>query len=377
MAGSASNGPRQPLWLLAELTYRCPLQCFYCSNPIDFASRRQELKTEDWLRVLGEARELGAVQLGFSGGEPLLRKDFEELLGEAKRLGFYTNLITSGMGMDEARLSALRRAGLDHIQLSFQAADPSLNDFIAGAKSFEHKKALAKLIKAYDYPMVLNVVLHRGNIDSIDQILEMAEELGADYVELANAQYGGWATLNRKLLLPSREQLRRAELVTEAFRERIGGSMRVFFVAADYFENRPKPCAGGWGNIFMQVTPDGTVLPCHGAQDLPGMHFPNVREAALRWIWEESPGFERFRGESWMKEPCRSCPEREKDFGGCRCQAFALTGEPANADPVCSLSPHHALVTNAIAEARAVDISQLTPVFRTVRNSKKLTEAEP
>ena len=371
MAGSASNEVKKPLWLLAELTYRCPLQCFYCSNPIDFASRREELKTEEWLRVLREARALGAVQLGFSGGEPLLRKDFETLVKEAKRLGFYTNLITSGMGMDEARLRALKQAGLDHIQLSFQASEPSLNDFIAGAKSFEHKKALAKLIKAYEYPMVLNVCLHRGNIDSTGEILEMAEELGADYVELANTQYGGWAMLNRKLLLPSREQLERAEAATETFRKRVGDRMRVFFVAADYFEERPKPCAGGWGNVFMQVTPDGTVLPCHGAQALPGLDFPNVRSAELRWIWSESPAFQRFRGESWMKEPCRSCPERALDFGGCRCQAFALTGDPENPDPVCALSPHRSVVDKAVAEAEAADLSDLVPLYRNARNSRE------
>lgn len=370
MAGSTSNGDNTPLWLLAELTYRCPLQCFYCSNPIDFARRREELETEAWLRVLAEARELGAVQLGLSGGEPLLRKDLDVIVREGKQLGYYTNLITSGMGMDEPRLSGLKDAGLDHIQLSFQASDAELNDAIGGARSFEHKRTLAKLIKAYDYPMVLNFVIHRGNIDSVDQILQMSEELGADYVELANTQYGGWATLNRDILLPSREQLERAEAVANEFRERAGEGMRVFFVAADYFEDRPKACAGGWGNLFMQVTPDGTVLPCHGAQDLPGLSFPNVRDRGLRWVWEESPAFARFRGEDWMNEPCRSCPERSKDFGGCRCQAFALTGDPENADPVCSLSPHHGLISKAIDEAQATDTSRSLPIFRNARDSK-------
>lgn len=370
MAGFESDGPRQPSWLLAELTYRCPLQCFYCSNPVDFAQRRDELTTEEWLRVLGEARELGAVQLGLSGGEPLLRKDLEVIVGRAKELGYYTNLITSGVGMDEDRLSALKDLGLDHIQLSFQASDSELNDFIGGTRSFEHKRALAKLIKKYDYPMVLNFVIHRRNIDSVDQILALSEELEADYVELANAQYGGWATLNRNLLLPSREQLDRAHAVTEAFRQRVGDAMRVFFVVADYFEGRPKPCAGGWGNIFMQVTPDGTVLPCHGAQDLPGLSFPDVRTAPLRWIWEESPLFAEFRGEGWMKEPCRSCPERGQDFGGCRCQALALTGDPTNADPACARSPHHGLITAAIEEAQAAPASKSLPIFRNARNSK-------
>ncbi len=374
MAGSASNEASSPLWLLAELTYRCPLQCYYCSNPVDFARHREELSTAQWLSVLREARELGVVQLGFSGGEPLLRQDLEMLVTEANGLGYYTNLITSGMGMNEARLARLKEAGLDHIQLSFQASRAELNDSIGGAKSFEHKRQLAGLIKAHGYAMVLNFVLHRENIDSVEEMLELAEALGADYVELANTQYGGWAQLNRKLLLPSASQLERAEAVTRAFRERAGEDMRIFYVVSDYFEGRPKPCAGGWGRLFMQVTPDGTVLPCHGARDLPGLSFPKAQENDLRFIWEESPLFKRFRGQDWMKEPCRTCPKRAEDFGGCRCQAFLLTGDPENADPVCALSPHHALISEAITAAEGANRSELLPILRNARNSRSQTD---
>lgn len=369
MVGSSSEEPDRPLWLLAELTYRCPLQCFYCSNPVGFAKNRLELSTADWLRALREARELGAVQLGFSGGEPLLRADLEVLIEEAAQLEYYTNLITSGIGMNEHRLNALKSAGLDHIQLSFQATKPELNDYIGGAASFEQKRDVARLIKKQGYPMVLNVVLHRSNIDFVEHILDFAEELQADYVELANAQYGGWARLNQNLLLPSRSQLDRAEAKVTAFRKRHEGQMRVFYVVSDYFEGRPKPCTAGWGRMFMQITPDGTALPCHGAQDLPGMRFPRVNETSVAEIWK-SPTFQRFRGEEWMKEPCQTCPERHNDFGGCRCQAYMLTGDPANTDPACALSPHHNLIQRAIASARRNSSAMRPPVFRNVHNSR-------
>ena len=369
MAGSASSEPDRPLWLLFELTYRCPLQCAYCSNPIDFAASGQELETEDWLRVLREARTLGALQLGLSGGEPLLRRDLERIVEEAARLGYYTNLITSGVGLDESRLRALRDAGLDHVQLSFQGSDASSNDAMAGTKSFDTKIGAAGLIKKLGYPMVLNVVLHRRNIDSVSRVLSMAADLEADYLELANVQFGGWARLNRSQLLPSRAQVERAEAEVARFRKEYRGSMRVFYVVSDYHESRPKPCTAGWGRTFMQITPDGTALPCHGAQSLPGMSFPRVDRASLREIWE-SPEFARFRGESWMKEPCRTCPERGKDFGGCRCQAYALTGDPTNADPACSLSPHHGVISAAIAEAETADRQPL--IFRNRASSRRL-----
>lgn len=334
-----------------ELTYRCPLHCVFCYNPTNFAALEQELATEDWLRVLREARALGAVQLGLSGGEPLARDDLEVIVANAHELGFYTNLITSGIGLNETRIKALKQAGLDHIQLSFQDSTRQMNDFLSSTRTFELKAKVAALIKQYDYPMVLNVVLHRMNIDHVEQILDMAERLGADYVELANTQYYGWALLNRDRLLPSREQVRCAEDATRRFRDKPGQRMRVFFVVPDYFETRPKPCMNGLGSVFLTIAPDGTALPCHAARMLPNLTFPNVREASVDWIWRDSPGFNRFRGDAWMKEPCRSCPEKAKDFGGCRCQAYLLTGDAANADPVCELSPHHHLVTEAVARA--------------------------
>jgi PqqA peptide cyclase len=345
--------PGPPLWLLVELTYRCPLHCVFCYNPTEFAATGPELETDDWLRVLREARALGAVQLGLSGGEPLARDDLEVLVAEAHSLGFYINLITSGVGLTEARIAALKRAGLDHIQLSFQDSSREMNDFLSSTRTFELKAKVAALIKQYEYPMVLNVVLHRLNIDHVEEILELAQGIGAEYVELANTQYYGWAWLNRERLMPSREQLRRAEATLERFRARPGQTMRIFFVVPDYFETRPKACMNGLGSVFLTVTPDGTALPCHAARMLPGFTFPNVRTDSVRAIWYDSPAFNHFRGTGWMKEPCRSCPQKTQDFGGCRCQAYLLTGDPANADPVCDLSPHHHLVTDAVAAADA------------------------
>jgi pyrroloquinoline quinone biosynthesis protein E len=325
----------------------------FCYNPTDFATTAAELPTAEWLRVLREARALGAVQLGLSGGEPLAREDLEEIAAEAHRLGFYINLITSGVGMTESRIAALKSAGVDHIQLSFQDSTKEMNDFLSSTRTFDLKARVAELIRAHGYPMVLNVVLHRHNIDHVGQILAMAEQMGAQYVELANTQYYGWAWLNRDALLPSRAQLTRAEAVTREFRERVGNRMKIYFVVPDYFETRPKPCMSGLGSVFLALTPDGTALPCHAARMLPGLALPNVRTMGLREIWYDSQAFNRFRGQGWMKEPCVSCPEREKDFGGCRCQAYLLTGDVDNADPVCDLSPHHHLVTEAVARAEA------------------------
>jgi len=357
--------PGPPLWLLFELTYRCPLHCVFCYNPTDFSRTGAELATDDWLRVLREARALGSVQLGLSGGEPLVRDDLEIIVAEAHSLGFYTNLITSGVGLNESRIQALKAGGLDHIQLSFQDSTREMNDFLSSTRTFELKSKVAALIKKHDYPMVLNVVLHRLNIDHVEQILNMAEEIGADYVELANTQYYGWAQLNRDRLLPSREQLRHAEEVTQRFREKPGQRMRIFFVVPDYFERRPKPCMNGLGSIFLTITPDGTALPCHAARMLPGIEFPSVRTSSVESVWYHSEGFNHFRGDSWMKEPCRSCPEKHKDFGGCRCQAYMLTGDAANADPVCDLSPHHHLVTEAVARAATLPRVEEKPlIFR-------------
>jgi len=372
VTGSASTKPGKPLWLLAEITYRCPLHCVYCSNPVDYADSGAELATEDWLRVLREARELGAVQLGFSGGEPLVRDDLEILVGEARRLGYYTNLITSGVGLTEKRLAAFKQGGLDHIQLSFQDSTRELNDFLSSARTFDLKSKVARLVKQYDYPMVLNVVLHRLNIDHIEKILDMAEAMGVEYLELANAQYYGWALLNRDQLLPSPEQLARAEAATNRFRARIGDKMKIYFVVPDYYANRPKACMNGWGSVFLTVTADGIALPCHEARMLPGLSFSDVRSASLEWIWVESPAFNKFRGDEWMREPCRSCPEKTRDFGGCRCQAYLLTGDPANADPVCDLAPHHHIVQEAIDSAQRDHALTKRIVFRDDRNSRRL-----
>ena len=361
--------PGPPLWLLLELTYRCPLHCVYCSNPTEFAHTGDELGTDDWIRVLREARALGAVQLGLSGGEPLLRDDLEQIVSEAHALGFYINLITSGVGLNESRIGALKAAGLDHIQLSFQDSTRKMNDFLSSTRTFDLKSQVAALIKRYDYPMVLNVVLHRHNIDHVEQILDMAQQMGAEYVELANTQYYGWAWLNRAQLMPSREQVRRAEEVTNGFRKRVGDRMKVYFVVPDYFERRPKACMNGLGSVFLTVAPDGIALPCHAARMLPGLTLPSVREASVGWIWYDSPGFNHFRGDAWMKEPCRSCPEKGRDFGGCRCQAYLLTGDAANADPVCDLSAHHHLVTQAVAHADRGRAGERPLIFRDHRKS--------
>jgi pyrroloquinoline quinone biosynthesis protein E len=371
-----------PLWLLLELTYRCPLHCVFCYNPTDFAKTGPELSTAQWLRVLEEARALGAVQLGLSGGEPLARDDLEEIVAAAHALGFYSNLITSGVGLTEARIRALKAGGLNHIQLSFQDSSRELNDFLSSTRTFDLKARVAELIRAHDYPMVLNVVLHRHNIDHVGEILALAERLGAQYVELANTQYYGWAWLNRAELLPSRAQLERAEAVTNEFRARVGNRMQIYFVVPDYFETRPKPCMSGLGSVFLAITPDGTALPCHAARMLPGLNLPNVTASSVREIWYESQAFNRFRGERWMKEPCVSCPERTKDFGGCRCQAYLLTGDADNADPVCELSPHHHLVTEAVARAEAAVAAPRAARehvlrFRDHRTSIAVTPGEP
>ena len=380
MAGSAmsAEAPREigkPLWLLAELTYRCPLQCPYCSNPLDFAQHKNELDTEGWLRVLREARKMGAAQLGFSGGEPLVRQDLEVLIAEARKLGYYSNLITSGVGMDEARIAAFKEAGLDHIQISFQASSEELNNYLGGTESFQHKYAMARLVKKYEYPMVLNIVLHRQNIDQIEDILKMTVDLEADYVELASTQYYGWSKLNEAHLLPTRAQLARAEKIAHEYQDQYKSRMRILYVVPDYYETRPKACMNGWGSVFLTIAPDGSALPCHAARQLPGLTFPNVRDHSVAWIWNESPTFNHFRGDEWMKEPCRTCPEKTKDFGGCRCQAYMLTGDAANADPVCDKSEHHAaLVANVDAMTnRPPPGSEQPLVFRNPKNSKALS----
>jgi pyrroloquinoline quinone biosynthesis protein E len=377
-SGYVPNLPNKPLWLLAELTYACPLQCPYCSNPLEFAKYKNELTTEDWKRVMREARRMGAVQLGFSGGEPLVRQDLEELIAEARQLGYYTNLITSGVGMNEKRIKAFKDAGLDHIQVSFQASSEDLNNLIAGTDAFKHKFEMARLVKKYGYEMVLCFVLHRQNIDQITDMLDLALNLDADYVELAATQYYGWAFHNREQLLPTHEQLLRAEPIAHEYQHKLKGKMRIFYVVPDYYETRPKACMNGWGKVFLTIAPDGTALPCHAARQLPGMALPNVRQHSIEWIWNESPDFGQFRGFEWMKEPCLSCSEKDEDFGGCRCQAYMLTGDAANADPVCHKSPHHHLITEVIdRETRIAASKQATErpiVYRNPKNSKSLAE---
>ena len=372
VAPNAGIGP--PLWLLAELTYRCPLHCVFCYNPVDFARDETELSTGDWLRVLGEARALGAVQCGFSGGEPLQRDDLEILVAEARRLGYYTNLLTSGIGLNEERIARLKQAGLDHIQLSFQDSTREVNDFLSSTRTFDLKRKAAALIKSHGYPMVMNCVIHRMNIDHIDRIIELAVELDAEYLELANTQFYSWAHINRDHLLPTREQLQRAEAATNRWREQLGTRMKIFFVVPDYYETRPKKCMNGWGNVFLTIIPDGTALPCHTARMLPGLAFPNVRDMSVRDIWYASEGFNRYRGTGWMKEPCRSCPEREKDLGGCRCQAYMLANDPAMADPVCDKSPHHGVIVDIVEKAQAprVEVETRPLVFRNRKESKEL-----
>lgn len=371
----ASIGP--PLWLLAELTYRCPLHCAFCFNPVDFAAHETEMDTAGWIETLRQARELGSVQCGFSGGEPLLRNDLEELVAEAHRLGFYTNLLTTGVGLDESRARALKQAGLDHIQLSFQDSTREMNDFLSNTRTFDLKQRVATLIRQQNWPMVLNCVIHRMNIDHIDTIIDMALELGAETIELANTQYYSWAVINRDHLLPSAEQLKRAEAVTQHYRERYSDRIRIIFVVPDYYENRPKKCMNGWGNVFLTIAPDGTALPCHTARMLPGAAFPDVQKHSLRDIWYGSEGFNRFRGTHWMKEPCRSCEEREQDLGGCRCQAWLLTGDAAAADPVCSKSEQRSIVDKAIRQAEAPaaqSIKESPLVFRDPKQSRRLLE---
>ena len=358
------DGDRKPRWLLLELTYRCPLKCPWCNNPLDLAEQREELTTEEWKRVLREARGLGSLQLGFSGGEPALRRDLEELVSEAHELGYYTNLITSGMGLSRSRLEELKRVGLNQIQLSIQHADKDSNDAMVGARAFDAKLAIGHEMKALGFPMVLNVPVSCHNIDATEDIIRMAEELGVEFVEMANIQYYNWALLNRAGLMPTREQLERAEAIVIEARKRLGSSMTIYFVIPDYFEGRPKACMNGWGAIHLTIAPDGSALPCQEARVIKGLNFPSVREHTLEWIWNDSPTFNKFRGESWMKEPCLSCDERKEDFGGCRCQAFLLTGDAANADPACTKSPDYHVIETAIADAQSPHRVPLPLVMR-------------
>lgn len=369
-----------PYGLLAELTYRCPLACPYCSNPLNMAGYQDELATDEWRRVLAQACDLGVLQCHLSGGEPLLRRDLAEIVADAHDLGLYTNLITSALGLSPPRAEQLRAAGLDHVQISIQADEPTVSDRIAGTPSFQRKIEAMGVVKELGWPLTMNVVLHRHNIDRVAEVIGLAEEVGADRLELANTQYYGWAWRNRDALLPSRAQLEAAETVVRAARERLRDRMDVIYVIPDYYSRYPKPCMGGWASRQLTVTPNGDVLPCPAAQSLP-LPRASVREDSLRWIWAESPVMTAFRGTGWMPEPCRSCFRREVDFGGCRCQAFLLTGDAARTDPVCYLSPDHDLVAQAVeaanADSRDDDLPLVPRAHRPGRLSHRTTTAAP
>ena len=352
--------------LIAELTYLCPLRCVYCSNPTNLAAHPDRLSTADWLRVFGQAAELGALQLNLSGGEPLLRRDLEELVAGAHALDFYSNLITSGLPLTRERLLRLKEAGLSSVQVSVQDSVKSESDRIAGRTSFEQKLDVARWVKELDLPLTLNVVLHRQNLDRVAEIIALAESLNVDRLELANTQYLAWALANRGALLPSQAQLDNARAIARAAKERLKGRMEVLFVLPDYYSDRPKACMSGWGKRYLLVSPDGLALPCHLAHTLPGLSFDNVQERSLADIWHHSAAFAAFRGEAWMPEPCKSCDRREIDFGGCRCQAFHLTGNAAVTDPACSLSPQHGLISEARAAAQTPQLLPLGLRYREI-----------
>jgi len=341
-----------PLALIAEITHRCPLHCVYCSNPLEMTSRQEELATADWLRVFREAAALGVLHLHLTGGEPLARPDLAELIEGARKSHLYTNLITSGIGLSRDRLAELVKAGLDHIQLSFQDSTEGQANWIAGARAHAHKLDLAKWIREHKNPIAFttNLVVHRQNVDHLEQMITALEALRPDRMEIAHAQYYGWALQNRSALLPTRAQLDRAVAVVAAAEERLRGKVRIDMVIPDYHARFPKACMGGWGRQLLLVDPAGRALPCHAAGVIPGMSFDNVREHTLDWIWQNSEAFQKFRGEHWMPEPCRSCDRRKEDFGGCRCQAFLLTGDARATDPVCELAPLHHIVEDAVRE---------------------------
>ncbi|NOG68914.1 pyrroloquinoline quinone biosynthesis protein PqqE [Roseicella sp. DB1501] len=344
--------PAAPLALLAELTHRCPLRCPYCSNPTALARPGEELDTATWARVFQEAAALGCLQVHLSGGEPTARRDIVALVRAASEAGLYTNLITSGVLTGEAKLQALAEAGLDHVQLSVQDAEPVSADRIGGYRGGHAKKLdFARLVHASGLPLTLNAVVHRQNLDRLPQLIELALDLGAGRLEVAHVQYYGWALANRDALLPTRAQLEAATATVEAARRALKGRLVIDYVVPDYYAKRPKSCMGGWGRQFLAVSPAGRVLPCHAAESLPGFDFPNVRQVSLQWAWEDSEAFNRFRGTGWMPLPCRGCERAELDWGGCRCQAFALTGDAASTDPACALSPHHGVLSLAVDAA--------------------------
>lgn len=349
-----------PMAMLAELTYRCPLACPYCSNPLEMTRRDDELAAEDWARVFEEAAALGVLQLHLSGGEPVSRRDLEQIVAAARAADLYVNLITSGIGLTEKRLDALVAAGVDHVQLSLQGVNPGMTELIGGYRGgFERKMAVARWVVARDLPLTLNAVVHRLNLDDLPETIALAEEVGARRIEVATVQFHGWAALNKAALMPSREQAKRAQAVVRSARERLRGRLVIDYVPADHHAEYPKPCMGGWGSTGLNVTPDGRVMPCHAAHTIPGLVFDRVPGRPLAEIWYEGAAFNAYRGDDWMQEPCRSCPRKGVDFGGCRCQAMAYAGDAAATDPVCVKSPHHARLVAALAEAGAEEEPEL------------------
>lgn len=363
--------PPSPFTLIAELSYQCPLHCPYCSNPLDIGAvrYRDELATEDWIRTFRQARALGVLQLALTGGEPMLRRDLVKLCEAAREVGLYSSLITAGTLFTPDRAQALKAAGLDHVQISIQSPSAEDNDRIAGNRSFDKKIAAARMARELDFPLTINCVLHRQNLDRIEDLLALTLDLDAQRLELANTQYYGWAVVNQEALLPTWEQLRRGEEAVTRFRERVGPRVDVLWVLPDLYEDLPKPCMGGWGRTAIVVSPNGDVLPCQAASTIPGLAFANVREHDLGWIWTESEAFARFRGTGWMQEPCRSCPlgRQEEDWGGCRCQALRVTGDPAATDPVCRLSPHHERVVSMRESAQTNEF-----VYRTMKRPARV-----
>jgi PqqA peptide cyclase len=342
-----------PLALIAEITHRCPLHCVYCSNPLELAAVSSELSTEDWIGVFQQSGKLGMLHAHFTGGEPLARPDLAELIKGARQAGLYTNLITSGIGLAEQRLRALVEAGLDHIQISFQDSREDAANWIAGAKAHAHKIELSRIIRKFKIAFTVNLVIHRQNIDHLEEMISFIEQLAPERMEIAHTQYYGWALKNRAALLPTRLQLEKAVEIVAAADARLAGHLRIDFVVPDYYARFPKACMGGWGRRLMLINPEGKVLPCHAAEIIPGLAFENVREQSLEFIWQESSSFQRFRGEAWMPDLCRNCDRRTEDFGGCRCQALLLAGDAAATDPACSLAPSHHIIEAALSEANS------------------------
>jgi pyrroloquinoline quinone biosynthesis protein E len=360
-----------PLALIAEITHRCPLHCVYCSNPLELAAVSEELSTEEWAVVFQQSGKLGMLHAHFTGGEPLARTDLTELVESASKAGLYTNLITSGIGLTESRLQALVDAGLDHIQVSFQDSREDAANWIAGAKAHAHKIELSRLIRRHRIAFTVNLVVHRQNIDHLEEMIAFIEQLAPERMEIAHTQYYGWALRNRAALLPTRAQLEKATEAVTAAEKRLAGRIRVDFVVPDYYARFPKPCMGGWGRRLMLINPAGKVLPCHAAEVIPGLEFENVREKTIEFIWRESESFQRFRGEEWMPEPCRSCDQRTQDFGGCRCQSLLLAGDATATDPACSLAPAHHIVEAALAETNSsATVSQPVPASSFVQLQK-------